>query len=328
MKVVGAAAVMICLCLPGCAEPLRGDADQVYISSGWALTDAQGIDAANKHCANFGKTALYRGQYSAHTKVFACIILSSNRSVVATDSASALRVDAGSLHLAADQGDADAMFKLGVLYSGASSAPGHLPPDYAQSMLWFRRAADHGNSNAMAFIGTAYIKGQNGLTADQGEAVRWLRKASSLGNAPAMYALSMVLDRGAGRPTDQAEAMQWFLRSAQLGQVDAMTMSGVRYISGKDGQVPDYVEAMHWFRSAADKGDAASMFMVGDLYRYGLGVPTDFIEAMRWSLKAAQAGNPDAMKLLGEMYEKGLGVSTNNAEALRWYQMAAKQSSK
>jgi TPR repeat protein len=70
------------------------------------------------------------------------------------------------------------------------------------------------------------------------------------------------------------------------------------------------------------------MFMVGDLYRYGLGVPTDFIEAMRWSLKAAQAGNPDAMKLLGEMYEKGLGVSTNNAEALRWYQMAAKQSSK
>jgi len=128
-------------------------------------------------------------------------------------------------------------------------------------MLWFHRAADHGNSNAMAFIGAAYIKGQDGLKADQGEAVRWLRKASDLGNPVAMYSLGMVLKHDPGTPADKADAMRWFIKSAQLGSVDAMTMSGIQYVSGVNGQGPNYVEALHWFRTAADKGDAAAMFM-------------------------------------------------------------------
>lgn len=65
--------ISICVVLSGCAQAFRGDADQVYVDNGWALTDAQGIDAANKYCRLFGKTALYRGQYSHSTSVFACV---------------------------------------------------------------------------------------------------------------------------------------------------------------------------------------------------------------------------------------------------------------
>jgi TPR repeat protein len=320
LSIARATVGLICVSLSGCAQAFRGDADQVYVDSGFAFTASQGIDAANKHCAIFGKTALYRGRYSANTAVFACIVPSSGGPVVAATGGSAPPVDSESMHRSADLGDADAMFKLGVLYSGVPSALGHLPSDYGQSMLWLHRAADHGNSNAMAFIGTYYLKGQDGLTADRGEAIRWLRKASELGNSLAMYALGMVLDRGPGPPADKEEAKRWFIKSAQLGFVDAMTMTGVKH-----GQDRDYVEAMHWFRIAAEKQDPGAMFMVADLYRYGLGVATDYGEAMRWSLKAAQVGDVQAMKLIGEMYEKGLGVPTDKSEALRWNQMAAKQ---
>lgn len=325
VSVARATVGLICVSLSGCAQAFRGDADQVYVDNGFAITAFQGIDAANKHCAIFGKTALYRGRYSANTAVFACIIPSSGGPVVAAAGGSAPPVDSESVHRSADLGDADAMFKLGVLYSGVSSAPGHMPADFVQSMLWLRRAADHGNSDAMALIGASYIKGQDGLTADRGEAIRWLRKASELGNAPAMYALGMVLDRDPGTPADKAEARIWFIKSAKLGFLDAMTMTGVRYISPEHGQAPDYGEAMHWLRMAAEKRDAGAMFLVADLHRYGLGVATDYGEAMRWSLKAAQVGDVQAIKLIGEMYEKGLGVPADKSEALRWYQMAAKQ---
>jgi TPR repeat protein len=192
-------------------------------------------------------------------------------------------------------------------------------------MLWLHRAAGQGNSNAMAFIGTCYIRGEDGLKADHEEAVRWLRKASDLGNPAAMYSLGMVLEHDSGTPADKTEAMRWFLKSAQLGLVEAMTMAGVQYVSGINGQGPNYVAAIRWLRPAADKGDATAMFMIADLYRYGLGVPTDYAEAMRWSLKSAEGGNVGAMKLIGEMYEKGLGVPEDKVESRRWFQMAAKQ---
>ena len=65
--------VSICVVVGGCAQAFRGDADQVYVDNNWALTPAQGIDAANKHCGQFGKTAFYRGQYLKSTSVFACV---------------------------------------------------------------------------------------------------------------------------------------------------------------------------------------------------------------------------------------------------------------
>jgi hypothetical protein len=73
VKGIYVAVGLVCFGFSGCAQALRGDANQVYIDNGWALTDAQGIDAANEYCEKFGKTALYRGQYSAETAVFACI---------------------------------------------------------------------------------------------------------------------------------------------------------------------------------------------------------------------------------------------------------------
>jgi hypothetical protein len=111
---------LVCLILSGCAEAFRGDADQVYVDNNFALTAAQGIDAANRHCALYGKIAFYRGEYSANTAVFACIVPSSGGPIAATPGAKSPPANIDSLQRSADLGDTDAMFKLGVLYSGLS----------------------------------------------------------------------------------------------------------------------------------------------------------------------------------------------------------------
>ena len=316
---------LVCLGLGGCAKVSRGNADQVYIDKGLASSDVQRIDAAEKHCAMFGKIAIYRGQYSVGTDVFACVVPSSGVRSVPSTVNSATVADLEILRRSADLGDADAMFKLGVFYSGASNGQDHVAPDLEQSMLWLRRSADHGNSNAMALIGAAYIKGQYGFRADPAEAIRWLRKAANLGNLVAMYSLGMLLNQESSTPTEKSQSMQWFIKSAQLGFTDSMTMAGLGYALGGGGQPPNYLEAMHWLRMAGDKGVVEAMFFVAYFYRYGLGVAINYAEAMRWAQNASQGGNEKAMRLIGEMYEQGLGVSPDKEAAHRWFQMADKK---
>ncbi len=299
MKTANAVALfgVVCISITGCAQSLRGDADQVYVYSAFALLDTQSIDEASKHCSKFGKIAVYRGQYSEDTKLFSCIIPSKDAELLSKQPDKNYNNDIDKLHQSADRGDVDAMFRLGALYS---QKRGTLSPDYAQSMLWLHRAADLGDSNSMTLIGGSYIKGENGVAADPKEAMRWLLKAAELNNASAMYALGMMLKEGVGVASNKIAAMNWFLKSARLGFVDAMPMVGLDYINGVDGGKPNYIEAMRWFRSAADAGNARSMFVVGILYRNGGGVVIDYAEAMRWFLKSAQLGFGLAMKQIGQ----------------------------
>lgn len=57
---------------------VRGDENQVYVDRGVSLdgsrmTDGQMIDIANKHCAKFERTAVFKGQLSTMTLIFACV---------------------------------------------------------------------------------------------------------------------------------------------------------------------------------------------------------------------------------------------------------------
>jgi TPR repeat protein len=63
--------------------------------------------------------------------------------------------------------------------------------DETEAARWFRKAADAGNSRAMANLGTAYENG-GGVKKDLEEAVRWYRKAADAGNDFARAALARL----------------------------------------------------------------------------------------------------------------------------------------
>jgi len=71
------------------------------------------------------------------------------------------------LQLEAEQGDANAQYKVGVEY-----ANGHcVKQDYQQVAKWFRLAAEQGHQNAQYDLGVVYARGQ-GVPQDFKEAVK------------------------------------------------------------------------------------------------------------------------------------------------------------
>ena len=88
------------------------------------------------------------------------------------------------LRKAAEQGDASAMFKLGVAYIDGRG----VPKDEREAVNWSRKAAEQGHAKAMFNLGSMYVNGR-GVQKDEREAVNWYRKAAEQGYASAMLNL-------------------------------------------------------------------------------------------------------------------------------------------
>ncbi len=72
----------------------------------------------------------------------------------------------------AEQGRADAQFKLGYLYKKGQG----VPRDYAEAVRWYRKAAEQGYALAQSNLGVMYARG-NGVAQVSLAAIQGHRKA-------------------------------------------------------------------------------------------------------------------------------------------------------
>src|SRR5450759_299058 len=86
----------------------------------------------------------------------------------------------------AEQGNADAQLKLGVMYDHGEG----VRQDYKGAVKWFRLAADQGNADAQFYLGVMYDNGQ-GVPRDYKESVKWYQLAARQGNPYAQFNLGM-----------------------------------------------------------------------------------------------------------------------------------------
>ena len=127
----------------------------------------------------------------------------------------------------AEQGDVDAQFTLGNIYSISQimSANGmRVGPeiDAAEAATWYRLAAEQGHATAQNNLGGMYADGR-GVPQDDAEAVRWYRQAAEQREAEAQYNLGLMYDNGRGVPENDAEAVKWYRLSARQGFAEAPT---------------------------------------------------------------------------------------------------------
>ena len=78
--------------------------------------------------------------------------------------------------LAAEQGDAQAQFELGVMYDEGQG----VAQDYEEAARWFRLAAEQGHALAQNNLGVVYGKGQ-GVKQDYVIAHKWTNLAAANG---------------------------------------------------------------------------------------------------------------------------------------------------
>jgi general secretion pathway protein A len=77
---------------------------------------------------------------------------------------------------AAEQGDAQAQFSLGLMYKEGRE----MKQDYEEAVRWYRKAAEQGHAQAQTNLGLMYSKGW-GVGQDYEEAVKWYSKAADQG---------------------------------------------------------------------------------------------------------------------------------------------------
>ena len=78
---------------------------------------------------------------------------------------------------AAEQGDADAQFNVGVAYATGEG----VPQDDAEAAQWYRLAAEQGDASAQLNLGVIYGTGR-GVPQDDVSAHMWLNLAAGTGN--------------------------------------------------------------------------------------------------------------------------------------------------
>jgi TPR repeat protein len=112
----------------------------------------------------------------------------------------------------AEQGNADAQYILGAMYSEGQG----VPQDYVEAMRWYRKAAEQGDAHAQYILGAMYDEGE-GVPQDYTEALKWYRRAAEQGHAYAQWTLGLVYHEGQSVPQDYVQAHMWFSLAAAQG---------------------------------------------------------------------------------------------------------------
>lgn len=235
---------------------------------------------------------------------------------------------AQSLARSASQGDKHALTTLQTNASmsdaGAQYGLGEyavLTKDYAQSITWFKKAADQDCACGYYGLAVAYESGL-GVPRDYAKAMAMYLKAD--GQLPGLgKQIGDLYYHGRGVKQDYPQAIAWYTKAANAGSLEADIALGDAYQAGV-GVKQDDGNALHHYQAAADAGEAEAQYKLGLLYENSR-LRRDYKRAALWYQRASQQGVAGAQLHLGLLYTRGQGVPVDPGKAVMQFQMAANQ---
>jgi TPR repeat protein len=190
---------------------------------------------------------------------------------------------------AADAGQAEAQFDLGVLYAQGLG----VVRDFTVAASWYRKSAEQGNAEAQFALGQMCSRGW-GVPRDQADAIRWLQMANSVESDGPPTDWANV--EGYGVPQDPQQAVYWYRLAADKGHAEAQFNLGGLYAGGK-GVKRDEEQAARWVSASATQGYAPALTNLGERFAAGNGVEKDDKRAYFWLTLATLHGDKRAEKL-------------------------------
>jgi TPR repeat protein len=213
------------------------------------------------------------------------------------------------LERAAESGDAQAQYKLGVhLYYRHLYYPGS-DDDSTEAINWLKLAAEQGYGKAISMLG-----GMNGFYShgrpNPDEEVKWYRLGTEKGDAESQYNLGRMYQNGWNGKRSDEEALKLYRLAAEQGYGEAQYYLGLMYLSGNSVE-QNSTEALKWLTSAAEQGDLSAMITLANMYLFGRGIDKNYAEATKWFGLAAEKGDGNsklAFESLGQyLLSKGDG---------------------
>lgn len=237
-----------------------------------------------------------------------------------------------------ENGNIDAMYKLGKLYMNGYDCPKNLEKafellleaaenghaeakrivadsfirdvlelgDRDKAIKYTKILAESGDLYAMNYLGCLYTE----LARDEEEenkasslyitGNKWIKKAAEQGNDVAMYNMAYSYEHGEGVETSIDLAIEWYIKAAQNGVVSAMVELGNIYKNEKSNR--DYDKAVEWYSKAAELGNVDVVAALGDIFSDKEIGRYDFNKAKLYYEKAIELGDVYSMNQLGYLY--------------------------
>lgn len=277
---------------------------------GGPMAQAQGIAMLEKAAAQ---------DHAAASLLLARVYLTGNTAGSPRDPERA----AALLLKAAEQGNAEAQYYLGLLYQNGKG----VEKDFEQAFALFKSAAENGVQAAQYELSKAYANGR-GTDVDEVKGLQWLRAAADGGVGDAQLFLANALESGQGAPLDRVEALGWYRRAAENGIPIAQRILGSKYLTGGDTTAPDPNEAQRWLTLAAEAGDPGAMHNLAVAYGGDHKIARDDAKALKWYAAGSEAGLGRSTYALAQYQEFGRGLPADIKQAALLYRTAFEQGDK
>lgn len=213
---------------------------------------------------------------------------------------------------AANQGDAEAQYQLGMYYESGRYAD----RDIAQAVSWYGKAADQGNIRATLALADLYMDGDQ-VQRDTDRALDLYHRAADADSEQAEVALGNAYYDGKVVPKDYGKAAKYYEMATHHCDHAAQFRLGFLYQTGQgvgrdDAKAADlYGQSARWQSSAA--------YNLGLMYEKGQGVPQDYAKAAENFELGVKKGDPSSAGELAKLYDAGKGVEKDTARARDLY---------
>jgi uncharacterized protein len=189
------------------------------------------------------------------------------------------------LRLAAEQGNAEAQFRLGVIYGNGDG----VALDHEQALSWFNQAARQGHENAVITLAWMYANG-TGVQVDEERARALYLMAADHGSAKAQYVVAnMYRFAQFGAERDNAKSLRYYRLAADQGMANAQFALGKLMLEGKLVERDD-AGALQWLMLA----DAGGSKRAGEYIRHLLQrMPADQVRQVRERMLGASPNGQD-----------------------------------
>ena len=196
--------------------------------------------------------------------------------------------------IAAEAGDADAMYNLAVIYHKNVK-------DLEKAKYWYKMAYEKDKgSDAASNLGVIYSAQKQYDKAEE-----WYKLAIDAGDKDAAYNLAIMYDI---KLKQVEKAIPYYEKAYQLGDKEAPISLGLIYKK----KYKDYNKATEWYKKAYNMGNMGGAHGLGYLCELTF---QDSVCAKEWYGKAAKSGYADSINNLGILYhEQG-----DNVRAAAYY---------
>ncbi|MGB9203860.1 MAG: tetratricopeptide repeat protein, partial [Terriglobales bacterium] len=139
----------------------------------------------------------------------------------------------------------DACVAIGQMYEKGED----LPKNQELAVVWYRKAADHGDGEATISLAALYLN-----ASDYNHARPWCEAAAKERLSGGYYCLGYLYQHGSAVYANPKEAFRWYEQGARAGNRASMQAVARMYENG-EGTKMDRVQAFLWFFFAARRGD-------------------------------------------------------------------------